>query len=581
MTRFIAATYHHNLKVAEFIADDGRHLLRTGGTLPWRINNSGDLSSPVNSRGEPNPKRTRDYIGFASVPNKARTSTYHFFIFPDYETGRAQLEASLKRKYADHCIPELVEKYAPSHDNDTKSYAEKLLRSTDIDEDKKIGDLSADELKSLVDAIEKLEGYHNEAHTRREIWVPVSTIMATDGARPLAEAEIVLRVNGKDTALKSNAVGQFPPIPHSREPIKVLQRTADDKLKELGAIEGDKGQSYSLINQFQRFMGMSGPDSPPPDANGQQKPFVYQVQPGDTLGAIAKRFRISVDKLRTDNRRRNDKLFAGELLSIHAAAPAELVPAKAAPRTVPAKQNAVSAKRPAPESMPPSAEKTQPARSDEGEGKPLALMPPDQRRAPWMVYAIAEAKRLKGMQEAEIEAGGTNYHAAIKDGVKSMVGSNNAWCAAFVNWCLSQAGYPIDTKSIWAARARGIRSHDLRDDKGNLIQNPLFAQIDAPIFGCIAMEAYIKSGLGHHVGFVYAREDDNHLVVLGGNQSDRIMFAKYAAASKKNKLEYFVPVSYKEQAARDLREPLGTGKAKEFNKEFGISLEKAVEGQTR
>lgn len=87
MPRFIAATYHAKLKVAEFVTEDGRHLLRAGGTLPWRINNSGDLISPVNSRGEPNPKLTRGYLGFAGVTNKSATQTHHFLSFPTTKQG--------------------------------------------------------------------------------------------------------------------------------------------------------------------------------------------------------------------------------------------------------------------------------------------------------------------------------------------------------------------------------------------------------------------------------------------------------------------------------------------------------------
>jgi hypothetical protein len=91
MPRLIAATYHANIKVAEFICDDGRHLLRCGGTLPWRLNNAGDLMSPVNTKNEPAPKKTKNFIGFASVPNERTGKSSHFFIFPDYESGREQL----------------------------------------------------------------------------------------------------------------------------------------------------------------------------------------------------------------------------------------------------------------------------------------------------------------------------------------------------------------------------------------------------------------------------------------------------------------------------------------------------------
>ena len=79
MARFLSATYHADIKVAEFICDDGRHLLRCGGTLPWRLNNAGDLMSPVDTSGKPAPKKTKNYIGFAAVPNRKNGKTSHFF----------------------------------------------------------------------------------------------------------------------------------------------------------------------------------------------------------------------------------------------------------------------------------------------------------------------------------------------------------------------------------------------------------------------------------------------------------------------------------------------------------------------
>lgn len=162
-----------------------------------------------------------------------------------------------------------------------------------------------------------------------------------------------------------------------------------------------------------------------------------------------------------------------------------------------------------------------------------------------------------------------------------MVGNNNAWCAAFVNWCLLQAGYPIDTKGGWAARARGVRSHDLRNEKGELIQNPLFTQIEKPIFGCIALQSSIARGLGHHVGFVYAEQSSTSLIILGGNQSDRIMLEKYEITSKKDRLDYFVPTAYNQQATKDFQHPLETMKADELNAAFGISTTKAKAGNNR
>lgn len=478
----------------------------------------------------------------------------------------------MKRKYSDKCIPDLVKAYAPSHENETAVYEENLLSLTGIDPDKKISNLSADEFTRLVDAIEKLEGYHNGAGSRRETWVPVTTINATDGARPLADEEITIRLNGKETTLRSNAVGQFPPVPHAQEPTEVLQRTTDGTLKNVGTIEGEQGKTLSLVKQLQRFTGMSGPDKPPGDAHGQKQPFVYHVQPGDTLSSIARRFRTSVEQIRLDNSRRGDKLFAGEVLGIYGPLLQGDMPSKAPPRITPKLKPIDSTAKSSSTNTRDQTQETLATRSDAGEGKPLALIPNDQRRAPWMIYAIAEAKRLRGMEEAEIEASGTNYHTAIKDGIKTMVGDKNAWCAAFVNWCLLQAGYPIDTKGGWAARARGIYSHDERDENGNFVQNPLFTQIQKPIYGCIALVTGIKNNIGTHVGFVYGKENDKRLAILGGNQTNRVMFTSTAKNADGKKLLYFVPTAYQRQALTDIENQLKLIDCIDANKQFGISI---------
>jgi hypothetical protein len=95
------------------------------------------------------------------------------------------------------------------------------------------------------------------------------------------------------------------------------------------------------------------------------------------------------------------------------------------------------------------------------------------------------------------------------------------------------------------------------------------------------MQSSIARGLGHHVGFIYAQESSNHLIILGGNQSDRIMFEKYTTTSKTDRLEYFVPTSYTRQAADDSHHALDIMKADELNAAFNISTIKTKPGSNR
>jgi LysM repeat protein len=623
--RFTSATYHANLQVAEFICDDGRHLLRSGGTLPWRINNCGDLMSPLDGQQQPAPKKTKNFIGFAKIPSKQTPVVNHFFIFPDYAAGREQLELSLKRRYGQKTVAQMVEKFAPSHENDASKYLKNLLREAAISDDATIGELDDGKFNALADSIEKLEGFHNESASRKETWVGVSHIIATDGARPLADEEIVLRVNGKDTVLKSNEVGQFQPIAHADQPIQVLHRTADNELKPVGSISGDKGQNLSLLTRVQRYSGMSGPETPSSDSTGRRHPFVYQVQPKDTLGGIAKRFETTAEKIKQDNGRRTDRLFAGETLGIYGPPPADSTPTQTPRKSPPkpaARASASAAPAPAPaaapaassatKQAPPAAHVAKIARSDAGAGKPLAIIDPDPARAPWMVYAIAEAKRFKGATESQIEKY-INYATIVGTGQTTLVGDDHPWCAAFANWCLMKAGYPIDNPDFFDHRAELGRAHafdftkgprqtlseievNVKDKSGKekkvikiiykniepKVRNPLFSKLEKPLYGAIAVVHSIRSNKGHHVGFVYSQsKDGNHVALLGGNQSQRIKFSQYEIKNKADELHFFVPAAYAKQASKDADESLLVADADNLNDSFGIAIPKTKKNEDR
>jgi uncharacterized protein (TIGR02594 family) len=582
MKRYISAKYHANLKVAEFIADDGSRLLRSGGTLPWRINNCGSLSSPVDGRGVPSPKHTQDYVGFANIHNKNGIDTYNFFIFPNYDSGRRQLKATLKRKYSAKTIPEVIAKYAPPRDNDTNAYVRNLLKDTGVEGGKKIENFTDSELEELIDAIQKIEGFHNSAETRVEKEIYVSTIVATDGSKPLLDEEIILRVNGKESLIKSNAVGQFPPIIHqNKDDIEILQKKVDEGLAVIGKLVAGESEHFSLVRKFGSWLSRSEPEKPSDNVKSNYHPFVYTVAPGDSLGKIGNRFQIDVERIKRDNNLKSDRVFPGQRLSIFGSAVSEALqkaaPKKSLPMQVAATKNSDKTKVSS-ENI--SAFKTKPARSKEGEGKKLAIISLESGRTPWMAYAIAEAKRWKGRKEDEIEKE-QNYHALIKNGRKSLSGSLNAWCSAFVNWCLLQAGYPIDNKE-WSARARGIYSNDVFDEKKRLIQNPLFIELGSPIYGAIALVTNIKSDMGSHVAFVYGHDAAGHMCLLGGNQSDRIMFTPFALKGVTNRLRFFIPSAYAKQAQNDIeKNDLQRFDSKKINIEFNIIEDSGKAGSTR
>lgn len=192
-------------------------------------------------------------------------------------------------------------------------------------------------------------------------------------------------------------------------------------------------------------------------------------------------------------------------------------------------------------------------RSKENKGHPLGLVALDQKRAPWMQYAVAEAKRWKGSTEDKIDDT-INYHKAIGvNDFPSMVGTQNAWCASFVNWCLRQAGYAMSTVPFRARSFIGDKS---------------FTELKTPIYGAISVVGT------HHACFVYAQDEKTGgVIVLGGNQHDQINFAV------KGGLRYFVPKAYEEFAQKEVKNsPLMKSTAQELNDALGIQVDEKKGG---
>ncbi|HEX7866853.1 MAG TPA: LysM peptidoglycan-binding domain-containing protein [Variovorax sp.] len=590
MPKLISATYHPNIEVAEFICEDGRHLLRSGGTLPWRINNPGDLTARMVD-GVPAPRKAKGYVGFATT-RSGRT----FLIFPDEDSGREELKANLKRLHGDRTIPEAIPVYAPKKENDTEKYARDLLKTSGIPASRKIGECSDAELEKIVNSIAEIEGYHANAETRKEIWVAVSRINATDGNQPLPDAEIILQRGGKEETVKSDATGRFPPVIHPADKSAVHVKVADSKSKKtvaVGTIEGDVGKDFNLLAKFRRWKGVAGSEKVNSSTHGQRKPMSYVVQPGDSLWKIAKLYRTSVAAVKEANGLESDSIYPGEVLlisgsgkakqeikpSAHTAAAAKPLPANEpkSPRTSPRPTGISPPPPPVPSGIRPSDSE----RSKKGTGKVLALINPMPGRTPWMPIAVAEAKLRQGELELTLQ-NKINYHVEVDDGLNALYGNSNAWCAAFVNWCLMQAKYPIENpgypnRKVAKARAHGFYEVDGPREKSEKtppkVRNPLFVELEGPIYGAIAMVTS-KQGHGRHVGFVYAKSGDEDLILLGGNQRSRIRFSTFARELRtpvkvRNKngkteikksgsssyLKYFVPISYYEQAKKDLADP--------------------------
>ncbi len=130
--------------------------------------------------------------------------------------------------------------------------------------------------------------------------------------------------------------------------------------------------------------------------------------------------------------------------------------------------------------------------------KKMPHLPGPQEDFAWMKIAEVE----KGIIEIPGKASHPRvlqYLAATDLNSRARLRDETDWCSAFVNWCLTEAGY------------EGTRSALARSwlDWGQ--------KIDSPRKGCIVI--FSRGFRYGHVGF-YVAETETDILVLGGNQQN-------------------------------------------------------------
>jgi uncharacterized protein (TIGR02594 family) len=441
----------------------------------------------------------------------------------------------------------LVEGYAPASDNnDPQDYANAIGSHLGVPTTTLLSDLSDAQLDSMLDAMERKEGYHSQKDTRSERIVHTTSVTVSDGARPQAGLPARIRVGSQEHPAATDGKGRLPTIVHTKDgtPFSVFLATLQGEWRQVyDGVMGGQSRTVALFNPLHLFDAPTAPKKPPaPASRARRLPQRYVVEPGDTLAGIARRFHTTAAALQRDNPQIRDaaRIYPAQVLMIHGGA-------VSAPATAPAPAHAPHAARPA-----------HVTRSKEGAGAPLALIVPDQKQAPWMQVALAEAKKWAGKVESEITKT-SNYPALNGNAfLTTLSGTANAWCGSFVNYCLSHAT-PAYTnwKNSFRARAVALDAN--------------FVEIKQPVFGAILLVGT------HHVSFVYAKHGGGY-VCLGGNQSDQINFTVFSKG-----VRFFVPLAYHAYALDDIAH----GKAlpdldpDALNAAFGIAVKKKKGNATR
>lgn len=139
-----------------------------------------------------------------------------------------------------------------------------------------------------------------------------------------------------------------------------------------------------------------------------------------------------------------------------------------------------------------------------GSAQPAFNAPP-----PWMQIAIME----QGVQEWSQGDNPRILEYLRSCGISgSLLHDETAWCAAFVNWCVKNAGF----QSAGSARV---------SDWWN------WGRAVVPTYGaiCILQPLTIDQASSGHIGFLHAIEGDN-VWLLSGNSKNQVRIAAYPKA---------------------------------------------------
>lgn len=605
--RFVKATYHASTKTVEYEAACGTRLLKTGGTLNWRFNNPGDLISAKNQPGK---------IGVGVVYNPGKHS---FAIFSSVEAGEHAKSSLLKRKYNDYTIPDMMKKYAPGNDsNDPDGYANFIMSESGVTKDEKVGDLDDTKFSKVISAISKKEGGLKPG---TEKWVYVTNVTVSDGSRPVADVPFKVTLGSTSYEWKTDAYGKLKTIIHMKQGMAIVIKYANSSGRDdivYSTVAGEETKNILLTSSFSQFSAKTLADAPKtPREKSTQKSIEYIVMSGDSLSKIAERYKTSADEIaKNNNIKDSSKIFPGQRLtiygvntngpSIYLVSPGDTLAEIAEKNGMDVEEIARGNNIPDPNKIYPGQsislnksgrststqsetsvasptasqsvdkltqknsainanKKTLESVGGKNSGNPIAILPHDQREAPWMAVSIQEAQKWKGADESIITKV-SNYHQLIGYGklLPNLVGSKHAWCASFVNYCLQEAGY---AKSHYPFRATSFIG-----DSG-------FFEISKPVYGAIATS-------GHHATFVYGVANGG-IIGLGGNQGGlSIINGSVSAGTIKfstyKGMRYYLPLTYREYYKETEKHRLQEFDINELNlKLLGMIVESRGKESTR
>ncbi|EGX8655421.1 LysM peptidoglycan-binding domain-containing protein, partial [Salmonella enterica] len=497
-----------------YYTSDNRVLKRTGGTRSWRLNNPGN----IDFAGTTNIQKGR--IGKAFIPGQkkndgAKFPDHYAAVFESYEAGcKAQVDL-LRRKYRFFTISQMTKKYAPDEDNnDSEAYAKELLSVTGVSPTTTFENMTDEEIEKIAYTMRVKEGFYNTNIPYTEEWLETTNILVSDGKRSITNYPFKVTLGDKTYDWVTNTVGKLPTIFHIADGmiIEIKENNLTGKENTVyKAIAGEQTKNILLKKNSFHFTAYTLPEqSSPPKERNQPESIIYTVQSDDiSLDSIAMRYDVSTSDLAKDNGiRENTEIYPGQQIIIYNKS-GTLVDTR---ENLPWKQTGKSY------SVPEYPSRQVEVVRGKNSGDALGLIPVIPDEAPWMTMAISELTKFHEVNKSIIESV-TDYNSEVTNKKASM--KTQAWCAAFVNYCLYHSDYPM-----WAGPTIAV----------NVCSSANFVRIEKPVWGCIV---YLT--ISHATFFYgYAKNVKNSFIGLGGNQHATIRFSSFPLSQAR----FYLPAQY-------------------------------------
>ncbi|HDI4959720.1 TPA: LysM peptidoglycan-binding domain-containing protein [Salmonella enterica] len=313
--KFISATHNKKTLTAMYKMADGTIYIRKGGTIPWRLQNPGDV--------RPNKSNASEYLQPLRLAI-ADTASGQFSMFGSeedgWETKKKLLRSSL---YRDCTVSDMAKVYAPKEDgNDPERYAKEVLAESGVSPSLTMGDMDDATLERVMEAMKKEEGYYNLKETRVEKWVYTTNISVTDGIRPVAGVPFKATLGTCEYSCKTDKYGKLAPIVHKTEGMNIEVKAANaagEYETAYLAQAGNESKNILLKRNFVQYKAHTLAHNPePPHEKSQPKPIGYIIQSGDTLSEIAARYEVSVSELTENNGIKDpNKIYPGQQIVIY------------------------------------------------------------------------------------------------------------------------------------------------------------------------------------------------------------------------------------------------------------------------